>query len=136
MAAGRGRPMTLLPDLLIVFAVCRLAGEEEERMDKRKRRQLETQGQFMELGNRTADGGDGGGDKGEDGDEDGKGQRKWLEDAALDLATNGGSEGDPTEGATAPAALKFFSPTRDTTHPVAPPYSFSCQLVLQRTPPA
>ena len=55
MAAGRGRPMTLLPDLLIVFAVCRLAGEEEERRAERERRQLETQAQPMELENWTAD---------------------------------------------------------------------------------
>ena len=43
------------------------------------------------------------GDQGEDGGEDGEGQRKGLDDAVLDPATDGGSEGDPTEGATAPA---------------------------------
>ena len=62
---GCGHPMTLLPDLLIVFAVYHLAWEEEERMDERERRQLETLAQLMELENRTADRG-----------EDEEGQRK------------------------------------------------------------
>ena len=74
MAAGRGRPRTLPPDLLIVFAICRLAEEEEECRAKREQRQLETQAQLMELENRMADSGD----QGEDGGEDGEGQRKGL----------------------------------------------------------
>ena len=92
MAAGRGRPRTLLPDLLIVFGVCRLAAEEEEeRRAERERRQLETQAQLMELENRMADSGDGGGDKGEDGGKDGEGKRKWLYNTALDPETDDGS---------------------------------------------
>ena len=79
-----------------MFAICRLA--EEECRAERERRQLETQAQLMELENRMADSGD----QGEDGGEDGEGQRKGLDDAALDPATDGGSEGDPTEGAAAP----------------------------------
>ena len=43
MVTGRGRPRTLPPDLLIVFAICRLAEEEEECRAERERRQLETQ---------------------------------------------------------------------------------------------
>jgi len=64
MAAGRGRPRILLPDLLIVFAICRLCQKDleyrgylEEGRLERERKHLELQAQLMELEHIAMDGG-------------------------------------------------------------------------------
>jgi hypothetical protein len=59
VASGRGRPRILLPDLLIAFAICRLAeidfeyrGFMEERRVERERKHVEIGQQLMDLENR------------------------------------------------------------------------------------
>ena len=66
LAAGRGRPRVLLPDLLIVFAICRLGemdmrhrGFLEEMRVGRERRDLKLSSRLLELKNRMINSDDG-----------------------------------------------------------------------------
>ena len=63
VASGRGRPRILLPDLIIAFAICRLAeidfeyrGFMEERRAERERKHVEIEQQLMDLENRIGEG--------------------------------------------------------------------------------
>lgn len=63
VASGRGRPRILLPDLVIAFAICRLAevdfdyrGFMEERRAQRERKHVEIGQQLMDLESRIGEG--------------------------------------------------------------------------------
>lgn len=79
VASGRGRPRILLPDLIIAFAICRLAeidfecrGLMEERRVDRERKHVEIGQQLMDLENRIGD---------EDGEEKEQ-QEEQMDDSA------------------------------------------------------
>lgn len=62
VASGRGRPRILLPDLIIAFAICRLAevdfeyrGFMEKRRSERERKHVEIGQQLMDLENRIGE---------------------------------------------------------------------------------
>lgn len=62
VASGRGRPRILLPDLIIAFAICRLAetdfeyrGFMEERRVNREKKHVEIEQQLMDLENRIGE---------------------------------------------------------------------------------
>ena len=76
VASGRGRPRILLPDLIIIFAICRLAeidfeyrGFLEERRAERDRKHVKIEQQLMDLETRIGEDGEQELSKQKDGDD-------------------------------------------------------------------
>lgn len=105
VASGRGRPRILLPDLIIAFAICRLAeidfeyrGLVEKRRADRERKHVEIGQQLMDLENRIGD---------EEGGEKQQQQQQQMDDSAEE------EEGDTVEMAQVSSSKPNLPPRSD-----------------------